>query len=159
MPAAHGGRETPYNFKAAETGAFRIVCEPRSWTATVNSPGRHLCLYSQSARFHLLGTTGRFWFWVPPGTKEFGVKVSGEEGTERIKAGLYDPAGGKLEEKDNIAEVYQFVASIKDPSSGGIWSLRFDKPGTGVLEDFYVHLQGLPPLLSPARESLLRPAN
>lgn len=34
--------------------------------------------------------------------------------------------------------------------------LRFKKPGAGVLEDFYMHLLGIPPLLASTREALLR---
>lgn len=157
MPDARGAQETAYEFKATERGAFKIVCEPQSWTATVNSPAHRLCLYSQSTAFHFLGTTGQFYFWLPPGTKEFGVKVSGGGGTECVKTALYDPAGHKVEEKDNIAQAHQFVAMPSDTSRGEIWSLRLDKPTTGVLEDFHVQLQGIPPLLSPTRAGLLRP--
>jgi len=159
LPAAQGDKETAYEFEATERGASKIVCEPHNWTATVHSPGRRVCLYSQSAAFHLLGTTGQFWFWVPPGTKEFGVKVSGGGGTECVKAALHDPAGHKVEEQDSIAQAQQFVATPKDPARGEIWSLRFDRPAAGVLEDFHVQLQGIPPLLSPTREGVLQPAN
>ena len=113
-------------------------------------------VFAWSAAFHLLGTTGQFWFWVPPGTKEFGVKVSGGGGTECVKATLHDPAGTKVEAQDNIAQAHQFVATPKD--AGEIWSVRFDKATTGVLEDFYVQLQGVPPLLSSTRKGLLKPA-
>ena len=57
---------------------------------------------------------------------------------------------------NNITQAHQFLATPKD--TGEIWSLRFDKPTTGVLEDFYMQLQGVPPLLSPTREGLLKPA-
>ena len=63
------------------------------------------------------------------------------------------------EEKDNIGQAHQFLAAPKGSPQGEIWSLRFDKPSAGVLEDFYVQLQGIPPLLSPTREGLLRPVN
>ncbi len=159
LPAAQGGRETAYEFRAAERGAFKIICEPQSHTATVTSPGHPVCLYSQSTAFHLLGTTGRFWFWVPPATKEFAVKVSGEGGEERVMATLYDPDGREIAREDSIAQAQQFVAKPRDTSHGETWSVRFDKPAAGVLEDVYVQLQGIPPLLSPAREHLLRPAN
>jgi len=159
MAAATGEKETAYDFKAAERGAFRIVCEAGNWTATVNSPRHRLSLYAPNAPFHLLGTTGRFWFRVPAGTKEFGVKVSGGGGTECVKVALYDAAGHKVEEKDSIGRAHQFLVTRKHSAQGEIWSLRFDKPGTGVLEDFYVQLQGIAPLLSPTREGLLRRAN
>ncbi|MCX7048781.1 MAG: right-handed parallel beta-helix repeat-containing protein [Candidatus Sumerlaeota bacterium] len=159
MPDARGEKQTAYEFKAAERGAYKIVCEPQNFTATVNSASSRICLYSQSSSFHFLGTTGQFYFWVPAGAKEFAVKVSGGGGTECVKAALLDLTGAKIEEKDNIAQACQFLAAPEDAARGEIWSLRLDKPTTGVLEDFFVQLQGIPPLLSPTREGLLKPAN
>jgi len=159
MTAAAGAKETAYDFKTIERGAYKIVCEAGNWTATVNSPGHRLSLYAPNGPFHLLGTTGQFWFWVPTGTKEFGVKVSGGGGLECVKAALYDAAGHTVEEKDSIGRAQQFLVTRKESSQGEIWSLRFDKPGTGLLEDFYVQLQGIAPLLSPTKEGLLRRAN
>ena len=75
-----------------------------------------------------------------------------------MKAALHDPAGNEVEERDNISQAHQFVAAPKDSSGGDIWSLSFDKAATGVLEDFYVQFQGVPPVLAPMREELLRPA-
>ncbi len=76
-----------------------------------------------------------------------------------MKAALLNPAGNQVEEKDNIGQALQFLAADKAASRGEIWSLRFDKPTAGVLEDFYVQLQGIPPLLSPTPGELLKPAN
>jgi hypothetical protein len=153
-----GDGETAYTFQAAETGAHKIVCEAHNWTATVNSATHRVCLYSASGSIHFLGTTGEYFFWVPAGTKEFAVRVSGDNPAERIKAALRDPDGRTVEEKDSIAEAHQFVAKPKSDAVGEIWSLRLDKPTIGVVEDFHVHLQGIPPVLSHTRESLLKPA-
>ncbi|MBI5394405.1 MAG: right-handed parallel beta-helix repeat-containing protein [Verrucomicrobia bacterium] len=155
---AQGGEETAYEFQAAETGAHKIVCEPQGWTATVNSASHRVCVYSESSSIHFLGTTGQYFFWVPAGTKEFAIKVSGENAAECVKAALFDAGGNKVEEKDNISQAHQFVATLKNTAAGEIWSLRLDKPTTGVLEDFHVQLQGIPPLLSHTKESLLKPA-
>jgi len=154
---AEGDGETTYSFQAAETGAHKIVCEPHNWTATVNSAAHRVCIYSTSGSIHFLGTTGEYFFWVPAGTKEFAVRVSGDNAGERIKAALRDPTGNTVEEKDSIAEAHQFLARPKSDSAGEIWSLRLDKPTVGVVEDFHVQLQGVPPVLSHIRESLLKP--
>lgn len=157
LQKADAGQETAYEFTAAETGAHKIVCEPQNFTATVNSAAHRVCVYSESASIHFLGTTGQYFFWVPAGTKEFAIKVSGESAGECVKVALFDPAGNKVEEKDNISQAHQFVATPKNAATGGIWGLRLDKPTTGVLEDFHVQLQGIPPLLSHLKESLLKP--
>ncbi|MFZ2639512.1 MAG: right-handed parallel beta-helix repeat-containing protein [Verrucomicrobiia bacterium] len=155
---AQGDGETAYSFQAAETGAHKLVCEPHNWTTTVNSATHRVCIYSTSGSVHFLGTTGEYFFWVPAGTKEFAVKVSGDNSGERIKAALRDPDGRTVEEKDSIAEAHQFLARPKSDSAGEIWSLRLDRPAIGVVEDFHVQLQGIPPVLSHTKESLLRPA-
>ncbi|MEO6785392.1 MAG: hypothetical protein ABI318_04595, partial [Chthoniobacteraceae bacterium] len=157
LPAAQSAEKRTYEFKATERGAYTIICDPQNWAATVSSPTSRVCLYAQSSLVHFLSTTGRYFFWVPPGTKEFAIKVSGEGAAESVKAALFDPAGNAVEEKDNIAQAHQFVAVPKDAAHGEIWSLQLDKPSTGVLEDCYVQLQGIPPLLSPTREGLLKP--
>jgi hypothetical protein len=151
--------ETAYTYTASETGAHKIVCDPRKWTATLNSTTHRICIYSESARIHFLSTTGEYFFWVPPGTKEFALRIAGENSGERVKAALRDPDGKTVEEKDNIAEAYQFVAKPKSGSAGEIWSLRLDKPSVNIMEDFHVQLQGIPPVLSTTKESLLKPAN
>ncbi len=157
LKEAATGEETSYEFTATETGAHKIVCDPKSATATVHSAAHRVCLYSESASIHFLGTTGRYFFWVPTGTKEFAVKVAGENAGERVKAALYDPAGKLVEEMGDISQAHQFVAAPRDASAGEIWSLQLDRPGSGVLEDFHVRLQGVPPLLSHNPESLLKP--
>lgn len=157
LKQAAGGQESAYEFTASEGGAHKIICEAGQSTTTVNSATHRVCLYSQSAAFHLLGTTGRYYFWVPSGTKEFAVKISGGGGSEGVKAALLDPAGNVFEEKDNITQAHQFIAKPKNATEGEVWSLHLDKPSTGVLEDFHVQLQGTPPLLSHAKESLLKP--
>jgi hypothetical protein len=157
LPAAQSSEKRGYEFKATERGAYTIVCDPKKWAATVNSATHRVCLYAPKSSVHLLGTTGRYFFWVPQGTKEFAIKVSGEGSAESVKAALFDPAGNAVEEKDNISQAHQFVGVPKDAAHGEIWSLQLDKPSTGVLEDCYVQLQGIPPLLSSTREGLLKP--
>jgi hypothetical protein len=158
LQPAPAEQETPCTFTAAETGAHKIICEPGNATATVSSDSSRVCLYSASSSFHFLGTSGRYFFWVPPGTKEFAIKVSGENAAECVKAALFDPAGNKVEEKDNIAQAHQFVSSPTNPAQGEVWSVSLARPATGVLEDFHVQLQGIPPALSHTKESLLKPA-
>ncbi len=156
LPNATGERETSYDFTAEEAGAYRILCEPGGSTAQVSSTTHRVCLYSERGIFHFLAATGEYFFYVPPGVSEFGIKVSGGNDAERVKAAVYDPTGKKVEEKDSIAQTHQFVITRADSSRGDVWSLRLDRPSQGVLEDFFVQLQGIPPVLSWTREALLK---
>lgn len=155
MKAAAVGQETVYEFTPKESGAHVIECDAGSSTASVRCGGRGACLYSDDGHFHLLGTTGRLFFHVPAGTKEFALKVWGDNSGERVKAALLDPSGKVVHGKDSILGE-QFIAR---PASSGdeIWSIRLDRPGQGVLEDFHVELQDVPPLLAPSPGSLLKP--
>jgi hypothetical protein len=157
LPNTQDGSETPYSFTAEETGAYKIVCEPGNSTAQAGSTSHRLCQYAESASFHLMWTAGEFFFWVPPGVREFGIKIAGDNAAERVKAALVDPQGKVVEEKDNLAQAHQFVGTRPDASPGEIWSLRLSQPSQGVLEDYHVQLQGLPPVLSSTREALLKP--
>ncbi|MBM4046257.1 MAG: right-handed parallel beta-helix repeat-containing protein [Planctomycetes bacterium] len=157
LPKATGEQETPYSFAAEETGAYHIVCEPASSTAQVSSATQRVCLYAENAMIHFLSATGDYHFYVPPGVSEFGVKVSGGNEAERVKAALFNPGGQKLDEKDNIAQTHQFLVTRPDATRGEVWRLRLDKPSQAVLEDFFVQLQGIPPVLSWTQEALLRP--
>ncbi|MBM3859948.1 MAG: hypothetical protein FJ395_09895 [Verrucomicrobia bacterium] len=159
LESAQGEGETAYVFPATETGAHKIVCDPRKWTATVNSATHRVCLYAANSAIHFLSTTGDYFFWVPPGTKEFALRVSGEGAGERVKAALRNPSGKTVEEKDNIAEAHQFIGKPTSDSTGEIWSLRLDKPSASAMEDFHVRFQGIPPVLSHTKESLLKTAN
>lgn len=157
LPDTRGLGVTAYEFQSTETGAHTIRCAPHVGTATLNPAGQRVCLYAPRGTFHLLGTTGEYFFWVPAGTREFAVKVSGDNAAERVKATLRDPTGKTVAEADSIFEARQFVAAPVNPAQGEIWSLRLDKPATGILEDFFVQLQGVPPVLAHAPEALLKP--
>lgn len=152
-----GAGDNAYEFQATETGAYTVRIETKGPTATLNSDSNRVCLHAPRGKLHLLGTTGTYFFCVPAGTQAFAVKVSGDNAGERVKAALRDPSGKIVAEADSIFETRQFVATPLNPAQDEIWSLRLDRPATGVLEDFFVQLQGLPPVLAHAKEALLKP--
>jgi hypothetical protein len=112
-----------------------------------------LCLYSERAPFHLLGTAGDVYFCVPAGVTEFGIRVNGEGEGESVKAAVYDAANQKVGEQDNI-ESHQFVPRRPATAGTEIWRLQLTRPSRGIIEDYHVQLQGLPPLLATRPEAL-----
>ena len=148
--------EGSYTFEADETGAYRVECDAGNHTTQLSSATHRACEYAPRGPFHFLGTAGELFFWVPPGVQEWAVTMSGGNASERVKAGLYNPAGELVEEEDSILG-HQFAMTRERAPAGEIWSLRLDRPSEGVLEDYYVQLQGLPPVLASSRETLLRP--
>ncbi len=102
---------------------------------------------------HFYSVTGELFFWVPTGTITFGVRVSGDPDGEAIKVALVDPRGQVVEEADNILVVHQFEVTVPQPSAGEAWSLRLSKPTKLPMEDYYVDLRGIPPLLAGSRDA------
>jgi hypothetical protein len=149
-------RDNDYEFVADETGAFRITCDAGNATVTLSKCTHRFCLFAGEGTFHFLGTVGEFFFLVPKGVREFGVKVMGGDGTELVKVTVRDGVGQVVAERDNIA-LWQFAITRENEESDEIFSVKFERPSIGVLEDFFVQLQGIPPLLAPVREALLKP--
>jgi hypothetical protein len=156
MKDAVAERDNDYEFVADETGAFRITCDAGSATVTLSKCTHRFCLFAGEGTFHFLGTVGEFFFLVPKGVREFGVKVMGGDGTELVKVTVRDGVGRVVAERDNIA-LGQFAITRENEESDEIFSIKFERPSIGVLEDFFVQLQGIPPLLAPVREALLKP--
>lgn len=153
---AEGGK-LDLKFKATETGAQRIVCEPGSATVHIPKSNRPVAMIASGRLFHPFRHSGDLYFFVPKDTEAFALRVTGEGPGERVKATLRDPSGKVVEQKDDI-EAHQFLVESPGSSTGAVWSLRLEKPTIGVLEDVYVELQGLPPVLSVSPEAALKPA-
>lgn len=157
LAAARAGEETPYRFDPQETGAYRVLCAAENGTVQARSATHRMCLYRAAGPFHFLGGGGEVHFWVPAGVTRAAVKVGGGAENERAKAALFDPAGNKVAEQDNIAQARQFLIERPPQAPGEAWRLRITRPGEGVLDDHYVELQGLPPLLAAQPGDLLKP--
>lgn len=149
-------RDNEYEFAADETGTYIIVCEAGRATVTMKSCSHRFCLFASDGVFHFLGTVGEFFFFVPAKIGEFGVKVTGDV-SELVKVVISDEAGRIIAERDNI-RCEQFVVKRENVKREEIFVIRFERPSVGVLEDFYVQLQGIPPLLAPVKEALLKPS-
>ena len=159
LPAATAAfqADTEVRFAAAETGVFSLTCAPGLNAVQIVHSSHPVCLSCKAAPPNLYSTTGEFWFWVPAKTREFGVKVYGQVAGEGVKAGLINAAGQVVEERDNITTPHLFVVERQPSRSGEAWRIRTDRPSGMILEDYYVDLFGVPPLLAATREALLVP--
>jgi len=150
--------ESPVTFTAPATGLYLIRTEAGGNWAAFTSSSHPLNFCSVGEPSHFISSTGTLYFFVPAGTKEFGVRIYGEGLGEGVKAALINPAGAVVQEKDNITRAEMFAVELAQPAQGEIWSLKIDKPSGVAMEDYYVDLRGVPPLLAPAPECLLAPA-
>ena len=147
--------EAPLSFVAPETGLYRlpIQCGPNKFQlVSTNCP---TSISGEAGRVWFVSSVGDLYFYVPAGTKEFGVKIFGE-GMEGVGAAILNPQGKTLWQKPTITMPEQFVGAAES-DQGEIWTLRIARPATGAMEDYYVELQGIPPFLATNPTSLLRP--
>ena len=151
--------ETTLQFEAPETGLHRIPFDCGANKVQMTASNRPVCVSGESGRIKLIGATGDFWFYVPAGTKEFGVKIAGEGEAEAVAATLFDPAGQKLWEKPTITAPEQFVLAPNASQTGKAWRITFARPAGTTMEDYYVELQGIPPFLSCTPKALLKPTD
>ena len=156
-PGAEFQKVTEIGFEAPETGVYRLSVAPGANVLCLPSSTHALLLNGDDGPIHLCGTTGTFFFWVPAGTESFGVRVSGEGLGEAVRAALVDPSGRTVEEVDNVAATHQFEVDVPRPSVGEAWRLVLSKPTRLAMEDQFIDLRGIPPLLAGSREGLLRP--
>lgn len=154
-----------FSFSAKETGAYIIACDPAGFLARVESAAppitalaekKPVAMLALKDPFHFFGQEGLFYFYVPAGIADFYIQAAGSGG-ERVKVGLYDADGKLVEEQDNICLIHRFVVSRKDASKGDIWMLKTGKASDYDLEDYFIDLFGVPPVLSTERGDLLMP--
>ena len=134
-------------FTAEQTGVFRIVCQPGQHTVRMVSSTHPVLIAGHEGLIHLLGTTGDFVFWVPPGTKEFGLRVKGEGEGERVSATVFDSSGKKQWQRPNIGPAQSLHVKREAPAPGELWRLQLSRPSVGVLEDVYLDFRGIPAVL------------
>jgi len=151
--------DTTVTFTAPVTGAYRVLAQPRQNRLAFKSSTHPLCLLQEgSVPIRLIHSAGPFYFWIPKGTREFGIRVSGEGLGEAIRAALLDAEGNVLNEVDNAVASHQFDVVLPEPSAGAVGCLKLAKPSAITWEDHYVDLRGVLPLLAPSPEALIIPA-
>lgn len=148
---------TPLSFTAPVTGVYLLTGDAgRNWWSIAKS-SHPVALLGEGGPIHLISAAGDYWFRIPKGTTEFGVRVSGEGLGEAVKATLLNAKGEVVGEVDNQIAVHQFEVRLDQPSAGESWCLQLRKPSAMPMEDMYVDLRCLPQLLSPAEDSVLAP--
>ena len=145
-------------FTAPEAGLYRVSAAPGANLLCISESSHPLNLNGESGPIRLTTSPGDFHFWVPAGTREFAVRVSGEGNGEGVRATLISPDGAIVDQVDNSAWTHQFAVELPEGAPGQAWLLRLARPTTMPMDDHHVDLRGVPPLLAPTVEALLIPA-
>lgn len=149
--------DAPVAFTAPETGLYRVEADAKGNYMQFSENSNRMLLTSEGGSIRMFASTGDLFVYVPAGTTEFGIKLYGEGLGEGIKGAFYGPDGKLIEEKDNIAAAHQFTVKLPQQSKGEVYKLTLSKASQVFLEDNYIEVLGVPPLLAPSKEALLVP--
>ncbi|MGQ9563936.1 MAG: right-handed parallel beta-helix repeat-containing protein [Thermogutta sp.] len=132
---------------APETGIYRLYAEPGPNTVRLVSSSHPLSIIGQKGTIHFIGTTGRFYCYVPAG-KQLGLGVSGDPPGECVAATIFDHAnsGQPIWETTGCETRGSFVSDAAEESR--VFCLELTRPAKGVLEDEYIVIRGVPAILS-----------
>ena len=97
---------------------------------------------------------GDYYFYVPEGTKEFGVKVMASDYSP-VKVTLFAPDGKYVDGKDHVNSVYAWYSPEGKQPSGGVWSIKLERTKTRGLVECSVALFGVPALIASSPDALL----
>jgi len=145
-------------FKATETGIHRIPVEAGANSFQLTASNRPACVSGEHAPIPFISAVGTYYFFVPEGTSEFGVKVYGQGAGEAVDAAVFDPSGKQVWAHATITTPEQYVGKPTPEQTGKAWAIRFARPKGTTMEDFSLQLQGIPPLVSSIPQALLKPA-
>jgi hypothetical protein len=151
-------QEAEAEFTAAETGVYRVECQPGSHTVRMASSSHAPLIAGHSGPVHLLNTSGEFYFVVPAGAQECAVRFWGEGDLERVSAVVFDPAGVQVWKQDDISTAQSCQIQRKDAGRDEVWRFKLSRPKIGVLEDHYVEMRGVPTVFGFRPDGLLAPA-
>ena len=154
LPSTEMGKQKEYVFTATETGVYKLDIDVGAHAVAMRECNAPAAINGEKA-VHLVYSVGSLYFYVPEGTKEFGVKVFGA-GSECVKAILFDPAGNQVWQQDSISSAVGYFTDEGTTPPAGVWRIQFDRPSQGVLEDNGFTFFGIPTLPGPNPDALLK---
>ena len=154
LPSTEMGKLKEYAFTASETGVYTIDVEVGSHSVAMRGCNAPVAINGANP-VHLVSSVGSLYFYVPEGTKEFGMKVFGA-GAEQVKVTIFDPAGNQVWQQDNVSAAVGYFTEEGTTPPAGVWRIHFDRPSQGVLEDNGFVLLGVPTLPGPNPDGLLK---
>ena len=86
-----------------------------------------------------------------------GITTDNSAWGEGIKIALYNPAGELVQEEDDVAAAVMLHVTLPSPSVGEAWRIEISRPTGLFFEDHSISVRGVPPLLAPSPEALLKP--
>ncbi|MDA1137572.1 MAG: DUF4838 domain-containing protein [Planctomycetota bacterium] len=131
-----------------------ITFECGGMASNIDFGKRHYAwVLKEGGRAHVIGGSGRQFFFVPKGTKSFAVAMTTSDGWGQIE--IRDAKGEIiLDKKGNYSPGEEFGVTVPAGSDGAVWSFQISR-----CEDAAgIYLLGVPPYAAASPELLLVPA-
>ncbi|OQC14019.1 MAG: hypothetical protein BWX73_02018 [Lentisphaerae bacterium ADurb.Bin082] len=139
--------------KAPETGIYTLEFHDLKRNYTIlKASNRPAALLAPERGLNFFCSNQPFQIFVPANSDAFALKFWGA-GQEGVKITMRDPDGKDAWTQDDIFATEQFDATDAQAKAGGLWTVIPQKPSSGVLEDYYMQIFGVPPVI------VLWPAN
>ncbi|MBO7534451.1 MAG: right-handed parallel beta-helix repeat-containing protein [Victivallales bacterium] len=131
-----------------ETGIYVMTVDAgRNWSRLIKSD-HPVVSPVEPFPCNLVSGGGNRFFYVPEGTKEFGVCFRGD-GVEGLKATVFAPDGKQIWQKDDISRMEQCCVDGDLAMRGGIFRVFIQAPThLACIEDHYMRLEGIPPYIA-----------
>lgn len=151
--AVEGAEPYVLELKAPANTVCRLRFSLGGMAANVQSKADPLVWQLQQGQnSHVIGGTGRQYFFVPPGTAAFALGLHTPDGYGKVV--IFDPAGKvRFEQGGNYAPGEEFGIVVPPDMAGAVWSFT-----VGRGEDMAgIYLLGVPPYAAPRPSQLLVP--
>ena len=152
LESKKGGLEPKkYAYSAPATGWFQLEADFGASSLELKDETVPI-LAAARPNLNLIGATGKFSFYVPKDAKDWGVRIVGSA-AEPVTATLFDPSGAQVKRTENITALESWSSEIDEQTDEpckpepGFWTIQFERPTIGVLEDYVITILGVPALL------------
>lgn len=147
-------RTKEFSVPAEETGLYKLTINAGICLSCINACNCPVAVMLGSKMPDLCMSEGDFYVNVPAGTEQFAFIFRGDA-AEMLHAKVFGPDGTLLWEKDNISGAEQFVCAEDPARYGGLFRIRVKKPSDGILEDYFIRIDGIPPFISPSPKHVI----
>jgi hypothetical protein len=127
---------------AAGTPYYQLITADGSYSFSMAVQGAAWAAYSRVGEqgLHFLGKTTPLHFEVPTGVSKFSLWLCSDAPGETAAATLFAPDGQKVATFDTTQRPADLQEIAVGAQQAGWWTLAFDKPATGIVDDVYVKL-------------------
>ncbi|MDD3586645.1 MAG: right-handed parallel beta-helix repeat-containing protein [Thermoguttaceae bacterium] len=143
-----------YSWTAAESGVYTIIPSRGSNILGIEKSNVPIASSTWPA-LEPIRAPGTYYFYVPKEAKRFGIIIVGSDYSP-VKVALTDPDGKTVWQEDSLNKKGSWFSPEGTPPRPGVWSVTTDRTKARRLEICTIAIVGIPALIAPAPEMLLK---